>query len=470
MVIEYFLEWVETASVAKRAEAAGALVRAFLRNDISAEEREDLEAAITTLLEDPSPTVRLALAESLGAWRSAPRHVVSALAADTTEIAIIVLSRSPVFHDVELIEAIKTSEIERQIAVSCRPWLSPPVIKAICEHGCEQACLGALMNPAARFTQDDLHAIAQRFGQLTEIRLILTDRTDLAAETKLLLIGKLGDALSGFVSSRGWIQETRAKNVVAEAFDKASIAFVANAEEDDVTYIVRNMIASGHITASYLLRAVCMGNITLVARAFSELSGVRFSRVETILTKDRKSAFKAVYDRAGLPQSAFVVFQTAISSWRKLLLSGANINEARLPYLVTREVLETYSGQKDEVVGELLVLLRKLSAETARASAKSKASEIAQRAASIAEAEEEFETEEITEVDLDAIEFDTEELVAEFTRGVAVDAEVVEVEPQDAVTKISSGEIFGFTETEHDVIDVEDFSSVIMHAPVAKAA
>ena len=478
MVIEYFLEWVQTASVAKRTEAASALVRAFLRRDISNEEREDVEAAITTLLEDPAPSVRFALAEAFGARKQAPRHIISALAADTLDVSIITLSQSPVLHDTELVEFIETSEVDNQIAIACRPWLSERVIASICKDGHKDACMALMMNPVATISQDNLHIIAQRHGTNTEIRLMLLDRDDLAAESRLILIGKLGDALSNLVSSKGWMQENKVKKVIHEACDKASIEFVANASNEDVIHLVRNMIESGKITVSYLLRAVCMGNITLVAHAFSELSGVRFSRVETILTKDRKSAFKALYDRAGLPKSAFVIFHTAISTWRRLLSSADKSNQARLPYLVTREVLETYTGRKDEVVDDLILLLRKLSAETARESSKIKAAEIASRAAlEVTEVQIQEDVEEA--VAIEEIHIDTDALVAEVSNeiegyiesGFVEDGQVLsEVQVVSETVQIHTADVYGFVDAEIIQDDYIDVSEAIMNAAMAKAA
>lgn len=381
MVIEYFLEWVETASVVKRTEAASALVRAYLRKDISVEEKEDVEAALTTLLEDPAPGVRIALAEAFGARKSAPRHIISALSEDVIDVAVITLSQSPVLHDAELSELLKTTQVENQIAISCRPWMSDALVNSIASHGCEEACIALLMNPVANFTQDSLHIITQRFGKNTQVRLLLLEQGNLAAETRLILINKVGEALSDLVSAKGWLTKPRLDKVVGEACDKASITFVANASNEDVKYLVSSMLQNDRITVKYLLRAVCMGNVSLVANAFSQLSGVKLSRVETILTKDHKSAFKALYDRAGLPQTAFMIFHSAISSWQRVLQNNKEVHPSRLAYLVIREVLETYSGHKDIVVDELIVLLRKLSAEMARESSRAKAVEIASRSA-----------------------------------------------------------------------------------------
>lgn len=381
MVIEYFLDWVQTATVAKRVSAASALVRACTRCEVEQEEREEIEAALTVLLEDNAPAVRLAIAESFGAFASSPRHIMTTLAADSKEISVIVLSQSPVFHDAELINFIKRGSDENQIAISCRPWLSSGVVSAICEYGCKDAALGLLMNSAARFSQNDLHLLAQRHGTSTDIRLILTDRKDLAAETRHVLLGKLGEALGSMVSKKAWLPKERLDNAIGEAFDKASIIFAAKTTDEDIRSVVRNLIKQDRLTVSFLVRAICMGNIALVACAFSELSGIKFTRVENILTGGRESAFKALYARANLPESAFIVFQTALTTWRRLLSSGSKINQARLPFIVTREVLEAYAGKSDHLADELLVLLRKLSAETARESSKAKASEISNRQA-----------------------------------------------------------------------------------------
>ncbi len=379
MVIEYFLDWIDTAPVSKRIEAAGAMVRVLKRPDIDMEERENVEAALTTLLEDRSAEVRLRIAEELGAYAGAPRHIVFGLVGDRDDIAMIVLSRSPVFHDAELVDMIKSGTVEQQIAISCRPWLSAGIVDALCTYACTDACMGVLSNPVAELSGENLHCVAERFGNDTQLRTVLLEHPDLLAKTRLTLINKLGESLTSFVLSRGWVSENKIKNVVAESCDRAIIQYAAEVNDADVINIVRSIVEQGRMTASFLLRAVCMGNISLVACAFSELSGVKFSRVEAILTKDRRSAFKAVYDRAGLPSAAFSVFYSAISTWRRLLSSGSPINQSRLPFLVTREVLETYTGQKNSTVDELIVLLRRLSAEAARDSAKSKAMEIAGR-------------------------------------------------------------------------------------------
>ena len=44
MVIEYFLDWVQTAPVRKREAAASAMARTYLNKKLTTDDREDLEA------------------------------------------------------------------------------------------------------------------------------------------------------------------------------------------------------------------------------------------------------------------------------------------------------------------------------------------------------------------------------------------------------------------------------------------
>jgi hypothetical protein len=108
------------------------------------------------------------------------------------------------------------------------------------------------------------------------------------------------------------------------------------------------------------------------------LSGVPAARVEAVLAENRNAAFCALYKKAGLPMSAFGVFAAAVEAWRAALSGDNGIEFDKLPRLVTRTVLANYEPAGDPQVDELLVLLRKIAAETARDNARANAGQIAQ--------------------------------------------------------------------------------------------
>src|SRR6185312_15107323 len=103
MIVRQFLQWVRHAPPGERAEATSALARAYLHSELSADDLAAAEGAMIMLLDDPSPLVRRALAEVFASSQKAPPIVVHALATDQPEIAIPILSRSPLLPDGDLV-------------------------------------------------------------------------------------------------------------------------------------------------------------------------------------------------------------------------------------------------------------------------------------------------------------------------------------------------------------------------------
>src|SRR5262245_39202686 len=102
-VVDQFLNWARKAPVAGRAGAAKALARAYLTSDLSVEERDHVETAMTVLLDDPAVEVRLVLADALARSEHAPQHVIMTLAGDAEPVALLVAEYSPVILDSELV-------------------------------------------------------------------------------------------------------------------------------------------------------------------------------------------------------------------------------------------------------------------------------------------------------------------------------------------------------------------------------
>ena len=113
MSVRNLLEASQTASSSLRAENAGALARAYLQGECVGDERDEVEGFLFALLDDPSALVRRALAESLASAEGAPPELVLGLACDQSDIAALVLSRSPLLSDEQLIDCAAIGESRR---------------------------------------------------------------------------------------------------------------------------------------------------------------------------------------------------------------------------------------------------------------------------------------------------------------------------------------------------------------------
>jgi uncharacterized protein (DUF2336 family) len=365
MIVRQFLKWIQTAPPGERADATSALARAYLYSDLASGDRLAAEAAMTVLLDDPSVLVRRAMAEVLASSEDAPRSVILGLMQDQIDIAEIVIERSPVLLDVELVDLAASGKERLQLAIASRAALSRAVAAAVAEVGQAAACLLLIENPGADITGAALARIAERHGHLAAIRDSLLAREDLPTETRQALVSTLADTLARFVTHREWLPEDRAKSVAREACDRATVAIAAGQTPEQVAALVRHLAQTGQLTGALLLRALLSGNLHFLIDALAELSGLSPNRISSVLADRSGHGFRALFERAGLPQGAYSAFRAAIEVVQEMGFAGTHGYTA-LGRSMVEQVIARYAPESVGELDELYALLRRFATEAAR--------------------------------------------------------------------------------------------------------
>ena len=366
MIVRQFLQWVRTAEAAERAEATSALARAYLYSDLTPDDRAAAEGAMILLLDDPSPLVRYALAEALGASADAPAAVVHALLNDQPDIATLILERSPLLLDFDLVDSAAVGGALMQSAIARREMLPRAVSAAIAEVGSAEACLTLIENVSADIAEFSLSRIVQRFGHLAAIREALLAWADLPAAIRHTLVVKLSETLADFVVACRWMEEGRAQRIAQEACEKATVILAA---EFDVSPLVGHLRETGQLTAGLVLRSLLSGNIDFFEQALAELAELPAARVSALLHDRRAGGFKAVYERAGLPASVYPAFRAAIEAMHDDGFAEPG-GATRLKRRMVERVLTSCAGLPAGDVEPLMMLLRRYATEAAREEAR----------------------------------------------------------------------------------------------------
>jgi uncharacterized protein (DUF2336 family) len=370
MIVRHFLQWVRTAEAAERAEATSALARAYLYSDLTQDDRIAAEGAMIMLLDDPSPLVRYALADAIGSSTDAPAAIVHALVNDQPDIATVVLERSPLLLDSDLVDSIAVGGAGMQAAIARRSSLPRSVSAAIAEVGSAEACLTLIENGGADLAAFSLDRIVERFGHLAAIRESLLAWPDLPAPIRHALVRKLSEALTGFVVARNWIEQGRAQRIAQEACEKATVILAAVSESTEVSPLISHLRATGQLTAGLVLRSLLSGNIDFFEQSLAELADLPASRVSALVHDRRAAGFKAVYERAALPASVYPAFRAAIEAMHDDGLQAEPGGNTRLKRRMVERVLTSCTGMPAGEVEPLMMLLRRYATEAAREEAR----------------------------------------------------------------------------------------------------
>ena len=367
MIVEQFLKWVESARASEREAAASALARAYLQSPLEFDERCAAEAALTVLLDDPSPNVRFALAEALSTSTLAPIQIVTALACDQPQVASVILVRSPLMGDTDLIDRVALGGDEVQCAVAMRAQLSFSLCAAIAEVACVEACQMILSNAGANIAGLSLRRLVERFGHIAEMRGLLLADPRLPTDARHALVVKLGEALRDMPMVMALMGKARAQRITGEACVRACLDSIDTSPVLEHPALVEHLRLRGELTTSFVLRVLINGKIGFFATIVSTLSGQAGDRIKAQLANGRQAILTSLFRQCGFTDSVAGVLMLGLETWRSI----ANGKLTAGPQEVSRIMLERYDAASSTPAfahgnDDLVALLRSVYLETVR--------------------------------------------------------------------------------------------------------
>lgn len=371
MVVAHFLKWINTARVSERAAAATALANAFVNHTLPFEDRCAAEAAMTLLLDDPSSKVRKALADALSMTRHAPPQVIAALAADQPEVASLLIGRSPLVTDADLIDRVAEGTAATQLLVAGRASVSMPVSAALAEVGEPEACAVLLRNSGAVIASLSFRRMAERHGDQATVREALIAHPALPADCRHLLLVKVGEALQRSPLVAAMMGRSRAERVLRDACVKACIGIIERTRAEEHPALIEHLRLRGDLTTSFLVRAVAHGRVDFFGWALVALSAQPDHRVRSILASGSDGALRALLRGAGLAETTHGPMLAAMKTWREVAVGKRTAGVQEVSWLMLAQA----GGQRAE--GELVSLLKSIHLEALRENARGHALEIA---------------------------------------------------------------------------------------------
>lgn len=371
VVVSHFLKWIYTARVSERAAAANALARAYVNSELPFEDRCAAEAALTLLLDDASSKVRLAMAEALSMSHHAPLQIISALAADQPEVAGVVLARSPLLTDADLINRVAASQKATQKLIADRPVVSMALSAAIAEIGEAEACAVLLGNSGADIASLSFRRMAERHGHLPLVREALISDIRLPADCRHMLLVKLGETLKTSPLVMALMGAARADRVMRDACIKASVTLIEGTRQEEHAALIEHLRLRGDLTASFLIRTIAHGKVDFFGSTLVVLGQQSEQRVRALLAGGHDVALQALFRSAGLAAATHAVILRALKIWREV----ANRKRIAGVQEVTWLMLKELGGQSAQ--GDLAALVKSIHLDALRENARGQALAIA---------------------------------------------------------------------------------------------
>ena len=379
MIIRQFLAWTQHASASRRAEATVALTKAYLYGDLSADDAWEAKTALLALLDDPSPLVRRAMAETCAPSARTPRPLAVALSCDVAEVARPILAQSPVLTDADLVDAAALGcEATREL-IAGRHHLSHAVSGALAEVGALDTLVALAVNPTARITAGRLLRMVERHGGEACLREALLARPDLPPEVRHAIGLVLARTLSAFVTECGWLGQDRCERMSRETGERVALDLCDGSGAAAVARLVRHLRASRQLNAGLILRAVLSGRSDFAQAALADLAGLDHAAVARAMREPKGVA--ALHHRAGLPGALLPAMQAALSAWQEAASGATALRGAGLSRRMIERAITACEAMPDPEMRAVTALLTRYETEAARDEAREAARAIVAQAA-----------------------------------------------------------------------------------------
>lgn len=353
-----------------RAHAAHKICRCIDEAELSADERAHAEGILGIMADDAAILVRRALAVALKNSSKLPRDLANKLAQDIESVALPVILNSPMLTDADLVEIVRASPPQKQLAVASRERLSVTVTGAIAAYADAPVVERAVANENAEFDEGGFGVVINRFSGVSSITAAMVRRDELPVVITEKLISLVTGEVFDHLVNNHELPPQLAIDLAVGARERATLDVVEQAgRQRDVGRFVQQLNLNGRLTPALLMRGLCVGQMDFVEHAMAELAGMSHQRMWLLVHDSGPLGLKAAFDRAGLPPRLFPSFRAAIDVYHSIERDGAAMDRIVFRQRMLERTLTLFQSIPKDDLDYLLEKLDATHMRTANAAA-----------------------------------------------------------------------------------------------------
>jgi len=349
-------------SAETRAETTAKIADQFTLGDLSETERRIAEEIFRSLVRDVEVRVRESLALHLKKSPDLPRDIAVSHARDVDSVALPVLRFSDVLRDEDLIQIVREQGGAKQVAIAQRPRVSSRVADALIDTGNETAVARLVANEGADLTTQALSRVMTEYDASEAVSDSLVRRPNLPAAISEELVERVTERLEAFLVSTHEVSPDVASNLILQARERATMSLVDYGSTDiELENLVEQLRRKERLTASHLLRALCMGDMGFFERAMARLAGVPLQNARILIHDQGDLGLDSIYLKANLPKRLFPAFRAAVELADETDYDGALNDRNRYLEKMLERILTQFEDPGSQMAQEDLdYLLGKL--------------------------------------------------------------------------------------------------------------
>ena len=336
-----------------RAETTAKIAKQFQVEALSPAERQIAEDIFRKLVKDVEARVREALAAHLKNSPDLPHDVAVALARDVDSVSLPMLKFSEVLTDEDLVGIVRDQGAAKQVAIAQRTRVSSRVANALIDTGNERAVARLVANEGAKLTGQALGRVMEEYQESEAVSDSLVRRPSMPAAISAQLVEALSERLQDFLMQKHDVAPDVASNLILQTREKAIMSLVDYGSTDvELENLVEQLARKDRLTASLLLRALCMGDMGFFERALARLANLPLHNARILIHDHGGLGLESVYLKADLPKRLYPAFQAGIELSDENDYDGGHNDRSRFIERMLERVLTRFEDPQSRMTQE----------------------------------------------------------------------------------------------------------------------
>ena len=295
---------------------------------ITEEEKELILNMLWRLTEEIELSLRIRIADRLADRPEAPHELVRMLAHDDIRVAHNLLVHGQALRDPDLIEIVKNRGKRHSLAITARRNISEAVADALVETNDRDVIVGLLNNEKALISKTTLSYLVDESRRVDEFQRPLVRRHDLPPELARRLCAWVAEELLEMLGHQHAFDAAALRRELDIASNE--IAIELEEEPPNELALVKQLSATGELTAGFLNNALKQGHVTLFEYGLAMLAQIGREQCLNFIYNFGENGLSVICAAAGIDDRGYLSIRRLIQQSR-----GQSTSES----LADREVL-----------------------------------------------------------------------------------------------------------------------------------
>ena len=336
-----------------RAETTAKIAAQFSAEVLSPAERQIAEDIFRKLVKDVELRVREALAAHLKNSPDLAHDVAVALARDVDSVSLPMLKFSEVLTDEDLIEIVRDRVETKQVAIAQRSSVSTRVADVLIDVGNEKAVARLVGNEGARLTEQALGRVMTEYEQSEAVSDSLARRPNMPASISARLVEALSERLQEFMQQKHDVSPDVASNLILQARERATMSLVEYGSTDtELDNLIEQLIRKERLSASLLLRSLCLGDMNFFERGLARLAGLPLQNARILIHDQGQLGLESIAIKAELSKRLFPAFRAGIELAHETDYDGGLNDRARFIERMLERILTQFEDPQSRLTQE----------------------------------------------------------------------------------------------------------------------